>query len=364
MKATSRRIYPWLISLLTTLGIIALILATFLIYNRVSDDQAPDSLAGLAYAIAGIIFMGLATLGYTIARRSHKRRIGTLNTALHWHISFGIIALLLLFLHSFGNFNLRSGTYALCGIVVLVISGMIGRGLDRFVPKLIAQEANRALTEQGEDRIELLTQTLQDIMTHHKKRVESFESPSDVLIPERASGSVGTDIQVSEQEQATVTNISSNSTDSSQPTEALANLDTLLIKKLADGGNIRLSEKKKETDIAHSTERGTITLPTSWDLAYISLAESTQEIERDAEHYRVGLDRESLLHEPEGLITDLQKNMTELHSVQRALQRERFYRAVIRYWRFLHVCLALVTIGLTLWHLEFAATLMFPIYFH
>ncbi len=125
-----------------------------------------------------------------------------------------------------------------------------------------------------------------------------------------------------------------------------------------------VAEKDMQTATARLVSRDGTALPTSWDLAYISLAETPQEIERDAAHYRLVPSPKSPLSEPKALIPGLQERMAELHTVQRALQRERFYRAIIRYWRVFHVCLALVTIGLTLWHLEFAATLMFPTYFH
>lgn len=306
MKVTSQKRYPWLISLLTTLGIIILALVTLLIYTRISNDRSPDGTAGLAYAITGLFFMGLATAGYTLSRRSRKRTVGALNTALNWHISFGIIALFMLFLHSFGSFELVSGTYALFGLVALVISGVIGRILDRFVPRLIAREVNIALTEQGDDRIESVTRTLQDITTYHKEQVHSFKSQSGLLV----------------------------------------------------------AEKDMQAATAHLVSRDGTALPTSWDLAYISLAETPQEIERDAEHYRFVPDRKSPLSDPSALIPGLQEHIAELHTVQQALQRERLYRAIIRYWRVLHVCLALLTIGLTLWHLEFAATIMLPMYFH
>jgi hypothetical protein len=308
MKAIGKKKYPWLISLLVTLGIIVLALATFLVYNRTSDDLAPDSVAGLAYGVAGLFFIGLATAGYTLSRRSHKRIVGALNANLHWHVSFGIIALFLIFLHSFGNFEPVSGTYALFGLVALVISGVIGRILDRFVPGLIAREVNTALTEQGDDRIEVVTQKMQDIATYQREHLHSFKSQPDLPVAEKA-------IQT-----------------------AAASLV--------------------------SQDRVSIALPASWDLAYISLAETPQEIERDAAHYRLVPERKSPLSEPKALIPGLQEHMAELHSIQQALQREQFYRAIIRYWRVLHVCLALLTIGLTLWHLEFAATLLIPTYFH
>jgi hypothetical protein len=249
--------------------------------------------------------MGLATLAYTLSRRSRKRTVGALNASLHWHISFGIIALFLIFLHSFGNFEPVSGTYALGGLVALVISGFIGRTLDRFVPGLIAREVNIALTEQGDDRIESITRALQDITTYHKEQVHSLKSQSEILVADK-------DMQAA--------------------TDRLVSQD------------------------------GTA-LPTSWDLAYISLAETPQEMERDAAHYRFVPDRKSPLSEPKALIPGLQEHMEDLQTVQQAQQRERFYRAVIRYWRVFHICLALLTIGLTLWHLEFAATILYPTFF-
>ncbi len=53
--------------------------------------------------------------------------------------------------------------------------------------------------------------------------------------------------------------------------------------------------------------------------------------------------------------------LEELHSVQSALRREEYYRAIIRYWRVGHITLVFITIGLTLWHLEYATTLLLPL---
>jgi hypothetical protein len=136
------------ISLLVALVVIALSIFLLIFYSYFSDDLAPDSLVGYICAIAGTLFILLAALGYTRRRRSHKRSIGRLNASLHWHISFGMIALTLLFLHSFGNFNPRSGTYALYSMIALVISGTIGRISGRLVPKLITHEVKYVLTEQ------------------------------------------------------------------------------------------------------------------------------------------------------------------------------------------------------------------------
>lgn len=306
MKTTSKKTYPWLISLLTTLGIIVLALVSLLVYIRVSDDRSPFGLAGLAYGIAALLFMILATLAYTLFRHSRKRVVSALNASLHWHISFGVIALFLVFLHSFGNFEPISGTYALYAFVALVISGLIGRTLDHFLPRLIAREVKTALTERGDDRIELLTRKLQDISTYQKEPVHNLK-------PRLAS--------------------------------------------LA-------ANREMQTAANRVVSRDGTTPPTSWDLSYISLAQTPQRIERDATRYRFISDYKSSLSEPQAPIASLEEHMEALQDVQQALQRERFYRGVIRYWRVFHVGLALLTVGLTLWHLEYAATILIPIWFH
>jgi hypothetical protein len=228
-------------------------------------------------------------LGYA-RRQSRKRRVGQLNGSLQWHISFGIIALALLFLHSFGHFNPRTGTYALWGMIALVISGIIGRALDRIVPKLIAKQVKHALTEQGEDRIEHHTRTIQSIVSYNKQELRS------------------------------------------------------------------LKPSKSATRVAKKP------LMTAWDLAYISLEETPQELRQNEAHYRFVPDRKSDLDKPETLMPGVGEHLKEMHSVQKALKREEFYRALIRYWRVGHVTLVFITVGLTLWHLEYAATLLIPVF--
>lgn len=284
----------WGITFLFTLAVIGLSIGLFVLYGYLSKDTTPDSFAGYVYAIVGTLFMLLAAIGYSRRRRSRKRGIGQLNSSLHWHISFGIIAIALLFLHSFGNFNPRTGTYALYGMIALVISGIIGRVLDRILPRLIAQEVKHALTEGGEDRVELHTRTIQSIVSYNKQELRSLKAEKN-------------------------------------PTRSAA------------------TETKKP-------------LATTWDLAYISLEETPQEMRQNETQYRFVPDRQSELGKPETLMPGLSTQLKELHSVQGALHREEYYRAIIRYWRVGHVTLVFITIGLTLWHLEYAATLLLPMF--
>jgi len=101
-----------------------------------------------------------------------------------------------------------------------------------------------------------------------------------------------------------------------------------------------------------------------WDLAYISLEATPQELSLEANHYRFIPDKKSKLLRPGALMPGTQEHISELQEVQQAMQRELFYRYVIRYWRKFHVLLALLTLALTLWHLIYAGQLLLPVLLH
>lgn len=308
----------WVISSLTVLLVCIIGSVVYFWESHYGNDPSPDGIVGLIYAVAGTICIAFAAVLYTVCRRAHQRAIGQLNTSLQWHIAFGVMGLVLLFMHSFGNFNPRSGTYALYSMIALVISGFIGRTLDRLIPRLIAQEARKALTTQGEDRIESISQKLQDIVVHNSQELQSF------------------------------------------PTTTGASARSLVPKK---SGAEAMEMLRSAADIASNGKNGH-TLQTSWDMAYISLEETPQEVARDAPQYRFVPDRKSALARPGALIPGAQEHYSELEDVQHALQREQFYRYIIRYWRIFHVGLVLLTMGLTIWHLVYAAQLWLPVVFH
>src|SRR2546430_3670543 len=142
----------------------------FVWYIQHSHDASPDSITGYTYAIIGTLFLLLAAVLYSLKRHSHKKRtVGQLHRSLNWHICFGVLGLVFLFLHSFGNFNPRTGTYALYGMIALAVSGIVGRFLDRLVPRLIAGEVHKGLTVKGDDRIETISQKLSANVGYHSQ---------------------------------------------------------------------------------------------------------------------------------------------------------------------------------------------------
>jgi hypothetical protein len=283
-------------------------------YTQHSNDASPDSIAGYTFAIIGTIFLLLAAVLYSLKRRSHKKRIvGQLHRSLNWHICFGVLGLVFLFLHSFGNFNPRTGTYALYGMIALAISGVVGRFLDRLVPRLITGEVQNALTVMGDDRMETISQKLQAIVIHNTQDLHGF-----AVVPGEKSHNVSTSL-------------------------------------VSLSGPV-----SSDFSFMHKDQA----LQTPWDLAYISLEATPQELSLEANHYRFIPDKKSKLVRPGALMPGAHEHMSELQKVEQAMQRELFYRYIIRYWRKFHILLALLTLALTLWHITYAGQLLLPVFLH
>lgn len=297
----------WVTGLIVTLFMIGLAGVFYIWYSQSGNDTAPDSIVGLSYATAGTIFLILALVLYSLRRRLRKRAIGKLHASLNWHMFFAITGLILLLMHSFGNFDPVSGTYAFYGMIALTLSGLVGRVLDRLMPRIIASEVSKVLTVQGEDRITSISQKLQAIVIHNtQEELRGFPVDTTGALPMPVQGS-------------------------------------------------RPNSAPPDT---------TNKLSTPWDLAYISLEPTQQELDRDAPHYRFIPDKKSALTRPGAAMPGAQEQISALQDVQSAMQREQFYRYVIRYWRVLHLLLALLTVGLVIWHLIFAAHILFPTVFH
>ena len=299
----------WSVALLVTLCIVAAGGAFYLWYDHPGNDTTPDGTAGLVYAFIGTGFFILAAVIYALRRRSHKRDTGQLHAALNWHVFLALIALALLFMHAFGHFAAISGTYALYGLIVLVMSGVIGRILDRVMPRLIAREVDKVLTAQGDDRVEVVSQKLQAIVVHNTQKLRGFQIPPTQPVP-------------------------------APPTPQPPVVSGLPV----------VSSKQS--------------LHVPWDLAYISLEPTQQELDRDAPHYRFIPDKKSALNSPGTLMPGTDEHVAELQAIHSAMQREQLYRYILRYWRVLHICLALISVGLVIWHIIFACTLLFPRFMH
>ncbi len=298
----------WIIGLTVTLIVCGLSAAFYFWYGQSGFETTPDSWAGLGYAVIGTIFLVLAAVMYSIRRRLRKRVVGQLNTSLNWHAILATMGLFVLFLHAFDHFELISGTFALFSMAVLVISGFVGRALDHVMPRLIAHQVDKVLTLQGDDGIASVSQKLQAIVVHNTQ-----ENHGIMVNPSHFS-------------------------------------QTLIHPPISKG-------------LPFATN-GQQPLDASWDLAYISLEPTQQELDQIASYYRFIPDKKSALNRPGALMPGAEEHLSEIEDMQLAMRREQFYRNIIRYWRALHIFLAFITIGLVTWHIIFATTILWPRFFH
>ncbi len=305
----------WVTGLLTTILITGTGAIFYALYCQFGNDAAPDSIAGYAYAIGGTCCTLLAATLYSIRRSSHKLALGQLNVVLNWHIFFAITGLALLFMHSFGNFNAKTGTYALYALIALMISGFVGRAIDRLAPWLIAREVDKILRAQGEDRVESIARNIQQFpqelanaplitrslpTRHYTAPTRGFSVPGWQGSPDR-----------------------------------------------------------------YVNEGQPMSMP--WDLAFIAPPATQGELvgEEDIRNFMsnkhpvpVRAGRESVL------LPRSRQQAREIRNVERGLQREEFYRYVIHYWRLFHIGLALLTIGLIAWHLVYVGQLLYNAFMH
>ncbi|HEY7354944.1 MAG TPA: hypothetical protein VH590_00715 [Ktedonobacterales bacterium] len=140
-----------------------------------SKDVSPDSIYGYGFAITGTTLLLLVGVVYPLRKRLGRRKPGRVHAFLAWHMVGGLLGLALIFMHAVGNFNPRSGTYALYGLIGVVISGVIGRVLDRFSPRLAARAALEALSANGEDRLDDLEDELAAIADDARARREELQ---------------------------------------------------------------------------------------------------------------------------------------------------------------------------------------------
>lgn len=168
----SLRMAP-LLTLVAAVGMVAL----YWLYLR-SADVSPDSVVGYGFAIAGTTLLVAVGVGYVLRKRVKRNWSGLLHGALRWHIAGGVLALLLILMHAAGNFHPRTGTYALVSLIALVVSGIVGKALDRVAPHLAARAALGALTGDGEDRLDSLVVALDATQRNELSRSRTMRLPS------------------------------------------------------------------------------------------------------------------------------------------------------------------------------------------
>ena len=159
--------------LITSCINVVVVVASIIIYIQqidVAHNNSSRSQIALVFAVVSTIFFIISAGSYFFKKRiARKKVVGQLNAFLQWHICFGIIAVVTAAVHSFGHFQLVTGTLAFWSLVLLTLSGFIGRALDRILPRLITNEVTRTLTLQGEDVVTAVSQKVQHVVSQGRR---------------------------------------------------------------------------------------------------------------------------------------------------------------------------------------------------
>lgn len=261
-------------------------LAYLYVWYLRSSDVSPDSVYGYGFAITGTILLFAVGIGYVVRKRWRRHWSGRLHTVLAWHMMGALLGLALILMHTSGNFNPRSGTYALYGLIALVVSGVIGRALDRIGPLLAARAALRVLSARGEERLDDLELQL-----------------------------------------------------------------VAMLRSEARGGR---REKTRPRVVSR-------VLGIPWDVGYYDLDPDVGAIPSLVGRGKGGPAGAASAADPDrfgGHGQSPQQVQREVRAIQAAMSREQFYIQLVRTWRRLHTLISLVFLGLLIWHLAYAGTLL------
>jgi predicted ferric reductase len=110
---------------------------------------------GLAYGIAGfaLIFL-LAYFG--IRKRSYRSTFGTLEQWMQSHIYLGLLAFIVLLMHTGGRFNDKIAVTTLVLTFIVVASGALGAILYVTVPRLLTEVESNLTVEELSDQLNQL----------------------------------------------------------------------------------------------------------------------------------------------------------------------------------------------------------------
>ena len=101
-----------------------------------------------------------------------------------------------------------------------------------------------------------------------------------------------------------------------------------------------------------------------WDMAYIAPGSKPGSIISEDDIRNFMSNKHEVPVQTSMLSHQARQHIAEIRKGEQALQREQFYRYIIHYWRLLHTALALLTIGLIIWHLVYVGQLLLNAFTH
>jgi hypothetical protein len=159
------------------------VVATYFWYAA-KGFQHGGSPLGLVYGTIGFFLCYLLAY-FGIRKRSYRSRFGTLEQWLQSHIYLGVLALVILVLHTGGRFNDKIAVTTLVLVAIVVFSGIFGAILYVTVPRLLTEVESELTVEEISEQINQLAKQMARIAS---VRSEPFQRIYRQLIEEGRPG--------------------------------------------------------------------------------------------------------------------------------------------------------------------------------
>lgn len=114
---------------------------------------------GLVYGSIGFLLCYLLAY-FGIRKRSYRSRFGTLEQWLQSHIYLGVLALVILLLHTGGRFNDKVAVATLILVGIVVGSGIVGAILYITVPRLLTEVESELTIDEISEQINQLAKQM------------------------------------------------------------------------------------------------------------------------------------------------------------------------------------------------------------
>jgi hypothetical protein len=169
-----RRIF--VVLLIVTIGV-------YFYYAR-AGFQHGGTPVGLVYGTIGFFLCYLLAY-FGIRKRSYRSRFGTLEQWLQSHIYLGVLALVILLLHTGGRFNDKVAVATMILVGIVVGSGIVGAVLYVTVPRLLTEVESELTIDEISEQINQLGKQMARIAS---ARSEPFQRIYKQLIDEGKPG--------------------------------------------------------------------------------------------------------------------------------------------------------------------------------
>ena len=165
---------------------VVLLIATIAIYFYYSgnDFKHGGSEVGLAYGIAGTALILLLAF-FGIRKRAYRSTFGTLEQWLQSHIYLGVLAAVILGLHTGGRFQDKVAVATLGLVAIVVLSGIVGAVLYVTVPRLLTEVESNLTVDDISDQLNQLAKSMARIASG---RSAPFQRIYDELLKQSTPG--------------------------------------------------------------------------------------------------------------------------------------------------------------------------------